>query len=175
RAGSAVERDIIGIVKRLAVGIAGPTGVVYGIRLLEALRSVAGVETHLVISAEGRRGIAQETDYRPAAVEALASRACDGGDTGAALAGGAVPPDGMIVAPCGVDTLAALAASHTGTLVARAGNLTLAEGRPLVLVVLETPLHLGHLRRLRALAEMGATILPPMPAFYVRPKTVDDL
>jgi len=162
-------------VMRLVVGLAGTTGAVYGIRLLEALRAVPDVETHLVVSREARRTIAAETDASAAAVEALADRAYDDRDIGAALASGSFGTAGMVVAPCGVDTLAALAASHAGTLIARAGDVTLKEGRPLVVVVPETPLHLGHLRRMLALAEMGATILPPMPAFYPRPKTVDDL
>ncbi len=161
--------------KRLVVGIGGGTGAVYGIRLLEALRGLAGVETHLVIGEAGRRGIAAETDYSPGAVEALAARVYDDRDIGAPLASDSCRTDGMVVAPCDVDTLAALAASQACTLIACAGDVTLKEGRPLVLVVLETPLHLGPARRLRALAEMGATILPPMPAFYPRPKTVDDL
>ena len=160
---------------RLVVGIGGATGVIYGIRLLEVLKGVPEVETHLIVSHAARRTIADETDYAPEGVEALATRAYDDHDIGAALASGSFKTAGMVVAPCGPDTLAALATSHAGTLIARAGDVTLKEGRPLVVVVRETPLHLGHLRRMLALAEMGAVILPPMPAFYPRPRTVDDL
>jgi 4-hydroxy-3-polyprenylbenzoate decarboxylase len=160
---------------RLAIGIGGATGAVYGVRLLEVLYGVPGVETHLVVSREARRTIAEETDYTAEAAEALATRAYDDRDIGAALASGSFHTAGMIVAPCGPDTLAALATSYAGSLIARAADVTLKEGRPLVVVVRETPLHLGHLRRMLALAEMGAVILPPMPAFYPRPRSVDDL
>lgn len=160
---------------RIAVGITGATGSIYGIRLLEVLRNVPDVETHLVISAAGKGRIAEETDWAVEAVEALATRAYDDRDIGAALASGSFPTAGMVIAPCSPDTVGALAHSLAGSLVARAGDVTLKEGRPLVLVVRETPLHLGHLRAMLALAEMGAVILPPLPAFYPRPQTIDDV
>jgi 4-hydroxy-3-polyprenylbenzoate decarboxylase len=160
---------------RLAVGIAGATGVVYGVRLLEVLKGAPGVETHLVVSRAARRLIAEETDYAVEAVAALATRSYDDRDIGAALASGSFGTAGMVIAPCDVATLGALATGHTGSLIARAGDVTLKEGRPLVAVVREAPWHLGHLRAMLALAEMGAVILPPMPAFYPRPRTIDDV
>jgi len=160
---------------RLAVGIGGATGAVYGIRLLEVLRSAHDVETHLVISRAAQRRIAAETDWAIEEVEALATRVYDDRDIGAALASGSFKTAGMVIAPCGVDTLAALAHSLAGSLIARAGDVTLKEGRTLVAVVRETPLHLGHLRAMLKLAEMGGVILPPLPAFYPRPRTVDEI
>lgn len=160
---------------RLAVGITGATGAIYGIRLLEVLRGAAGVETHLVISTAGKRRIAEETDWAVEDVEALATRTYDDRDIGAALASGSFPTGGMVIAPCGPETVGALAHSLAGSLIARAGDVTLKEGRPLVLVVRETPLHLGHLRAMLAVAEIGAVILPPLPAFYPRPQTIDDV
>jgi 4-hydroxy-3-polyprenylbenzoate decarboxylase len=160
---------------RLVVGLGGATGAIYGIRLLEVLRAAPDVETHLIVSQEARRVIADETDYPVEQVEALATAVHDDRDIGAALASGSFRTAGMVVAPCDAGTLAALAHSLAGTLIARAGDVTLKEGRPLVLVARETPLHLGHLRAMLALAEMGAVILPPLPAFYPRPRTVDDI
>lgn len=160
---------------RLVVGIGGATGAVYGIRLLEVLRGVPDVETHLVISAAARRIIVEETDWTVERVEGLATRTYDDRDIGAAPASGSFRTAGMVIAPCGPDTAGALAHSLAGSLIARAGDVTLKEGRPLILVARETPLHLGHLRALLALAEIGAVILPPLPAFYARPRTIDDL
>jgi 4-hydroxy-3-polyprenylbenzoate decarboxylase len=160
---------------RLVVGISGASGSIYGIRLLEVLREVAGLETHLVISRAAKRTLVDETDYTVRDVEALATRVYDDRDIGAALASGSFRTTGMVVAPCSIKTLSALANSHADTLIARAGDVTLKEGRPLVVVVRETPLHVGHLRQMLALAEMGAVLLPPVPAFYHRPKTVRDL
>jgi flavin prenyltransferase len=160
---------------RLVIGIGGATGAVYGLRLLEVLHAAPSIETHLVLSPEARRTIPAETAYTAEAVEALATRAYDDRDIGAAPASGSFHTRGMIVAPCGPDGLAALATGHAGSLLARAADVTLKERRTLVVVVRETPLHLGHLRRMLLLAEMGAVILPPMPAFYPRPRTVDDL
>lgn len=160
---------------RLALGISDTTGVVYGIRLLEVLRGAPDVETHLVISRAARRAIAHETDYDVEEVDALATRTYDDRDLGAALSSGSFRTAGMVIAPCGIETVAALARSDAASLITRAGDVTLQEGRPLVVVVRETPLHLGHLRQLLALAEMGGVILPPMPAFYPRPRTVDDI
>ncbi len=160
---------------RLVVGISGSTGAIYGIRLLEVLRDTPGLETHLIISGPAKRTILEETDYAVKDVEALASRVYDNRDIGAALASGSFRTAGMVIAPCSVKTASALATCHADTLICRAGDVTLKEGRPLIVVVRETPLHVGHLRQLLALAEIGAVILPPMPAFYDRPKTIDDL
>ncbi len=161
--------------RRLVVGISGSTGSIYGIRLLEVLRDEPDLETHLVISGPAKRTIVEETDYAIKDVEALATRAYDNRDIGAALASGSFKTAGMIIAPCSIKTVSALANCYADTLISRAGDVTLKEARPLVVVVRETPLHLGHLRQLVALAEVGAVILPPMPAFYNRPKTLDDI
>jgi 4-hydroxy-3-polyprenylbenzoate decarboxylase len=161
--------------QRLVVGISGASGSIYGIRLLEVLREVPGLETHLVVSRAAKRTLVEETEYSVRDVERLATRVYDDRDIGAALASGSFRTAGMLIAPCSIKTLSALATSHTDTLIARAGDVTLKEGRPLVVVVRETPLHAGHLRQMLALAEMGAVILPPVPAFYHRPKTIRDL
>ncbi len=160
---------------RLVVGISGSTGAIYGIRLLEVLRTVPGIETHLIISGPGKRTILGETDYSLQDVEARADRVYDNRDIGAALASGSFRTSGMVIAPCSIKTASALATCHADTLICRAGDVTLKEGRPLIVLVRETPLHVGHLRQLLALAEAGAVILPPMPAFYDRPKTIEDL
>jgi 4-hydroxy-3-polyprenylbenzoate decarboxylase len=162
-------------VKRLVVGISGASGAIYGIRFLELLRGIPDVEPHLIISEAGRRTIVEETDYSVAAVEGLAPRRYRNRDIGAAVASGSFRTDGMVIVPCSIKSAAAVAYSLADTLIARAADVTLKEGRPLVLVVRESPLHLGHLRVLTALAEMGAVVLPPMPAFYHRPKQIDDL
>jgi 4-hydroxy-3-polyprenylbenzoate decarboxylase len=148
---------------RLVVGITGASGSIYGIRLLEVLRGNADVQTHVVISAAGKRTLVEETRYSVADVEALAHHRYDVKDIGASIASGSIR------------TAAAIAACHSDTLVSRAADVTLKEGRPLVLVVRETPLHLGHLRVLVALAEMGAVVMPPMPAFYNRPSGLDEI
>ena len=160
---------------RLVVGISGASGSIYGIRLLEVLRDVTGLETHLIISRAAKRTLLDETEYTVRDVEALATRVYDDRDIGAALASGSFRTAGMVIAPCSIKTLSALANSYADTLIARAGDVTLKEGRPLVVVVRETPLHAGHLRLMLALAEMGAVILPPVPAFYHHPKTIRDL
>jgi 4-hydroxy-3-polyprenylbenzoate decarboxylase len=160
---------------RLVVGISGASGSIYGIRLLEVLREVPGLDTHLVVSRAAKRTLVEETEYSVRDVERLATRVYDDRDIGAALASGSFRTAGMVIAPCSIKTLSALATCHTDTLIARAGDVTLKEGRPLVVVVRETPLHVGHLRQMLALAEMGAVILPPVPAFYHRPKTIREL
>jgi 4-hydroxy-3-polyprenylbenzoate decarboxylase len=162
-------------VRRLVVGISGASGVVYGIRLLELLREAPSVELHLIVSDAARRTIAEETDMSSSAVESLAARRYSNKDIGAAVASGSFKTDGMVIAPCSIKTAAGIAHCTADTLMVRAADVTLKEGRPLILLVRETPLHLGHLRVLTALAEMGAVILPPMPAFYHRPKQIDDL
>ncbi len=160
---------------RLVVGITGASGSVYGIRLLEVLRATTTVELHLVISAAGKRTLVEETDHSVAEVEALAHHHYDVKDIGATLASGSFRTGGMVIAPCSIKTAGAIASCYSDTLIARAADVTLKEGRPLILLVRETPLHLGHLRVLTSLAEMGAVILPPVPAFYNRPKVLDDV
>ncbi|MFQ5829978.1 MAG: UbiX family flavin prenyltransferase [Candidatus Methylomirabilia bacterium] len=161
--------------RRIVVGITGATGAIYGVRLLELLQTIPEAEVHLVISRPGKRIIVEETDYAVKDVEALAHRVYDNQDIGAALASGSFKTDGMVIAPCSIRTASAVAHCRSDTLVARAADVTLKEGRSLVLLVREAPLHVGHLRCLLALAEMGAVLLPPMPAFYHRPKQIDDL
>jgi 4-hydroxy-3-polyprenylbenzoate decarboxylase len=157
------------------VGMSGASGAIYGVRFLELLRGLSDVESHLVVSDAARRTIVEETDFTPRDVEALAAQRYSNKDIGAALASGSFKTAGMVVVPCSIKTAAAIAHCLADTLIARAADVTLKEGRPLILVVRESPLHLGHLRVLTALAEMGAVILPPMPAFYNRPKQIDDL
>ena len=162
-------------VKRIVVGITGASGVIYGVRFLDLLRGFPDVEIHLVISGPGKRTIVEETDYAVGEVEALAHRHYDDRDIGAALASGSFRTDGMAIVPCSIKTASAVAYCHSDTLLSRAADVTLKERRPLILLVRESPLHAGHLRCLLALVEMGAVVLPPMPAFYNRPKQIDDL
>jgi 4-hydroxy-3-polyprenylbenzoate decarboxylase len=162
-------------VKRIVVGISGASGAVYGIRFLDLLRGLPDVETHLVVSDPAKRTIVEETDWAVKDVEALAARRYDNKDIGAAIASGSFKTDGMVIVPCSVKAAASVAHCLADNLMTRAADVTLKEGRPLILVVRETPLHLGHLRVLTALAEMGVVILPPMPAFYNRPKQIEDL
>jgi 4-hydroxy-3-polyprenylbenzoate decarboxylase len=161
--------------RRLLVGISGASGSAYGIRLLETLRGHAAIETHLIISASGKRTLVEETDFSVKDVEALADVVYDNRDVGAAPASGSFKTMGMVVAPCSIKTVSALANGFTDTLIARAGDVALKEGRPLVAVVRETPLHAGHLRQLLAFAEIGGIVMPPVPAFYHRPRTIDDI
>lgn len=161
--------------KRIVVGVSGASGSIYGIRLLEHLRKDPAVEIHLVLSASGKRTLAEETDYTVARVEALGHVVYDNRDVGASLASGSFRTAGMVIVPCSIKTVSALANCYADTLIARAGDVTLKEGRPLVAVVRETPLHVGHLKQMLAFAEMGGILLPPMPAFYQRPRTVDDI
>ena len=160
---------------RLVVAITGATGSIYGIRLLQVLRGYPDIETHLVVSRPGKRTIVEETDVSVAEVEALATHRYDNADIGAAIASGSFHTAGMVIAPCSIKTAAAVAACHSDNLIARAADVTLKEGRPLIMLVRETPLHVGHLRMMLALAEMGAVVLPPMPAFYNRPRDLDDI
>lgn len=158
--------------KRLIVGVSGASGVIYGIRLLEVLRGVDGVETHLVLSPAARRTVALETDFSVEQVEALADRVYRPGDLAAAISSGSCRSAGMIVAPCSMKTASGIAHSYSDNLLLRAADVALKEQRRLVLLVRETPLHLGHLRTLLQLAEMGAIVMPPVPAFYHRPRTL---
>lgn len=159
---------------RLVVGISGATGSIYGIRLLQALRQ-QGIETHLVISPDGERNIELETGYSVAAVKALASEVYDFHDVGAAIASGSFVTAGMVIAPCSIKSLSGVANSYNENLLIRAADVCLKEGRKLVMVVRETPLHKGHLELMLRAVEMGAVILPPMPAFYHLPQSIDDL
>jgi 4-hydroxy-3-polyprenylbenzoate decarboxylase len=159
---------------RVIVALTGASGAVLGVRALERLRTL-GVETHLVLSAAGRITIAQETDRKVSDVLALAHTSYDPRDIGATIASGSYPVLGMIVIPCSVKTLSAIANSYADDLIARAADVTLKEGRPLVLVVRETPLHRGHLRLMDLAARAGAVIFPPVPAFYQRPATLDEM
>jgi flavin prenyltransferase len=159
---------------RLIVGLSGASGVVYGIRLLEALRDL-DIESHLVMSKAAEMTIAYETDLKPKQVAAKADIVYAIGDIGAAIASGTFKTGGMVIAPCSVRTMSEIATGVTTTLLTRAADVALKERRPLILMVRETPLHLGHLRTMVALAEMGAIILPPVPAFYAEPRTLADL
>lgn len=161
--------------KRIVVGLSGASGAIYGIRFLELLRARPDVEAHLVVSDAAKRTIVEETDWAVKDVLALAARRYDNKDIGAAIASGSFKTEGMVIVPCSVKAAASVAHCLADNLLTRAADVTLKEGRPLILVVRETPLHLGHLRVLTALAEMGAVILPPMPAFYNRPKQIEDL
>lgn len=161
--------------QRLIVAITGASGVIYGIRTLEALRSRPEIETHLVLTAAARATIAQETSLSPRDVESLASVVHPPSNIGAAIASGSFETLGMIVAPCSIKSLSAIANCYSADLVSRAADVQLKEGRPVVLLVRETPLHAGHLRLMSQAAESGAVIMPPVPAFYDRPATIDDI
>jgi 4-hydroxy-3-polyprenylbenzoate decarboxylase len=159
--------------ERLVVGISGASGVAYGIRLLDALSELR-IESHLVVSKAAEMTIALETKLKPKAVAAKADFAYAPGDIGAPIASGTFKTKGMIVAPCSVRTWSEIATGVTTTLLTRAADVALKERRPLILMVRETPLHAGHLRALAQLAEMGAIILPPVPAFYDEPHRISD-
>ncbi len=160
-------------VKRIVVGISGASGVIYGIRLLEVLHGVEEVETHLILTSAARRTIALETDVSIERIEGLADRVYRPGDIAAAVSSGSFRTSGMIVAPCSIKTVSGIATSYSDNLLLRAADVALKERRPLVLLVRETPLHLGHLRLLVQVAELGAVVMPPVPAFYHRPATVE--
>lgn len=160
--------------RRLVIGISGASGVILGIRLLEMVREM-GLETHLVLSPAARVTIAQETTWKVSDVQAIASVVHSHADIGASIASGSFPTQGMVVVPCSIKTLSAVANSYADDLIARAADVTLKEGRPLILVVRETPLHRGHLRLMSLAAEAGAVIFPPVPAFYARPQSLDEV
>jgi 4-hydroxy-3-polyprenylbenzoate decarboxylase len=157
---------------RLVVGVSGASGVVYGLRALDACREL-GIESHLVLSKAAALTLAQETGLAPADLNARAGVVHKVSDIGASIASGSFKTLGMIVAPCSVRTMSEIATGVTSSLLSRAADVTLKERRPLVLMVRETPLHLGHLRTLVKLAEMGAVIAPPLPAFYAQPATLE--
>lgn len=159
---------------RLVVGITGATGAIYGIRTLEALRS-SGVESHLVISPWGEKTIEAEASHSVEAVKALAFRCYDPSDLGAPISSGSYLTEGMVIVPCSMKTLAAIANGYSENLIERAADVTIKEHRPLVLVVRETPLSAIHLENMLKLARLGVTIMPPMPAFYCGPRSIDDI
>ncbi len=161
--------------RRVIIAITGASGAVYGIRALEMLRQSDDVETHLVISTSAKITIGLETDMTVAEVEALADTVYGSRDIAATISSGSFQTAGMLVAPCSIKTLSAIATSHSADLISRAADVTLKERRPLVLMVRETPFHRGHLRLMDQAAEAGAVIYPPVPAFYNRPATIDDL
>ena len=159
---------------RLIVGVSGASGVVYGLRALDACREM-GVESHLVFSRAAALTLSQETELSMADVNRRADVVHKIGDVGASIASGSFRTLGMIVAPCSVKTMSEIATGVTSSLMSRAADVTLKERRPLVLMVRETPFHLGHLRTMTQLTEMGAVICPPLPAFYARPKSIEEM
>jgi 4-hydroxy-3-polyprenylbenzoate decarboxylase len=159
---------------RLIIGITGATGTIYGVRLLERLRE-SGVETHLVISRWGARTLLHETPYTREQVEALATVAYAPGDMGASISSGSFRTDGMIIAPCSAKSLAAIAHGYGENLIHRAADVVLKERRKLVLAVREAPLSSIHLENMLTLSRMGAMVMPPLPAFYNHPRTIDDI
>jgi len=161
--------------RRLIVAITGATGSVYGVRLLETLRRLGGVETHLLISSAGWLNIQHELDLDRTTVHALADVVHNVRDVGASIASGSFATDGMIVAPCSMKTLASIALGLSDNLITRAADVVLKERRRLVLMVRETPFNLAHLRNMTSVTEMGGVIFPPLPAFYHRPASIDEM
>ena len=161
--------------RRIIVAISGASGAVYGVRLLQVLRDTPGVESHLVVSSAGWRNVEEEHGLQRADIEALAHHVHDIANIGAAIASGSFQSSGMVVAPCSMRTLAAIAHGLSDNLITRAADVLLKERRRLVLMVRESPLSLIHLRNMVGATEAGAIICPPMPAFYLRPKTIDDI
>ena len=161
--------------RKLIIGISGASGAVYGIRTLQLLRDMSDIETHLVLSPSAKRTILEETDWDVPAVEALADVVHSHRDIGAAIASGSFRTIGMLVAPCSIKSLSGIANCYSDNLLTRAADVCLKERRRLVLLVRETPLHLGHIELLGQAVRYGAVVLPPMPAFYNRPQTVDDI
>ncbi|WP_423192493.1 UbiX family flavin prenyltransferase [Cupriavidus sp. H18C2] len=164
-----------GAPQRLIVAITGATGAIYGVRLLQVLRDVATVETHLLMSPAGVMNLQHELDIGRADVEALADVVHNVRDIGATIASGSFRADAMIVAPCSMRTLAAVAHGLSDNLITRAADVTLKERRKLVLMVRETPLNLAHLRNMTAVTEMGGIVFPPVPGFYQKPQTIEEL
>jgi 4-hydroxy-3-polyprenylbenzoate decarboxylase len=160
---------------KILIGINGATGVIYGIRLLQVLSGMKDAETHLIISAAGEQTIEIETEFKVKEVKGMADYCYAIEDIGARLASGSFQHDGMIVAPCSMKTLSALAHSYADNLLTRAADVTLKERRRLLLLVRETPLHLGHLKNMTSVTEMGAIVMPPSPTFYGRPQTIQDI
>jgi 4-hydroxy-3-polyprenylbenzoate decarboxylase len=160
--------------KRIVIGISGASGVIYGVRMLELLKET-DFETHLIISESGRLNIEIETGYKPRDVEAMADFVYDHKDMAASLSSGSFLTEGMVVIPCTIKSLSGIAHSYNENLLVRAADVTLKEKRKLVLVVRETPLHIGHLRLMTLAAEMGAHLVPPVPSFYHQPETIEDI
>jgi 4-hydroxy-3-polyprenylbenzoate decarboxylase len=160
---------------RLIIGISGSSGVIYGIRMLEMLRAFDEVETHLVMSRYGRLNIELETDYSPKEVEALADEVHGDRNQAASISSGSFGVDGMIVAPCSMKSLSAIVHSYADSLLVRAADVCLKERKQLVLMPRETPLHTGHCKLLYEASQLGAIIAPPMPAFYNKPESLDDM
>lgn len=160
---------------RLLVGITGASGVIHGVRLLEVLRGIPSVETHVILSNAAKQTLALETNHTVDAVVRLADHVYRPNDIAAGPSSGSFRTAGMVVIPCSMKTLSGIANSYADNLLIRAADVTLKDRRPLVLVVRETPLHVGHLRLMTRVAEMGAVVMPPMPAFYHRPASVDDI
>ena len=161
--------------KRIIVGLSGSSGAIYGARLVDVLSQLPEVETHLVLTAGARATISYETRYEPDEVAAMADVVYQDTEMGSAIASGTFVTDGMIVAPCSIKTLSSIAQSFDANLITRAADVCLKERRKLVLVVRETPLHAGHLRLMSQATESGAVILPPVPGFYTKPTSVDEI
>jgi 4-hydroxy-3-polyprenylbenzoate decarboxylase len=157
------------------VAITGASGAIYGIRLLEVLSGMKGIETHLVVSENGEKIIRHETGYTLARLRKMAAFSHGINDVGATIASGSFHRDAMVVAPCSIKTMSGLANSYTENLIVRAGDVTLKERKPLVLLVRETPFHAGHLESMLRLTRMGAVVMPPIPTFYNKPKTIADI
>ena len=161
--------------KRIVVGISGASGSAYGVRLIERLKELPETETHLILSRPGEKTLFHETGRTAADMKQLASHWHPIDAIGAPIASGSYPVDAMVIAPCSIHTMSAIAGGIASNLMVRAADVTLKERRPLILLVRETPFHLGHLRTMVSLAEMGAIVAPPLPVFYTKPKTVDDI
>ena len=160
---------------RLIIGITGATGAIYGVELLKAINALEGWESHVVLSEAGALNLMHELKMRRKDLEKLATAAYNPKDIGAAIASGSFLTEGMVIAPCSMKTLAAVAHAHADDLISRAADVVLKERRRLVLIPRETPLNLAHLRNMTAVTEMGAIVMPPMPAFYALPKSIEDL
>ncbi len=161
--------------KRLIIGISGASGAIYGVRLLEVLQAVPDIETHLIMSNAARQTLALETDLQLRDVQSLADVVHDSRDIAASVSSGSFKTAGMVILPCSMKTLSGIVHSYTDNLLTRAADVVLKERRRLVLCVRETPLHLGHLRMMTTAAELGAIVMPPVPAFYHRPQTLQDI
>ncbi len=172
--GNILEVDHETIPRRLVIGITGASGAILGIRMLEVLKPT-DIETHLVLSTVAEQTIVQETDWKIVDVLSLANVCYEFQDVGAAIASGSFTTMGMVIIPCSIKTLSAVANSYTDELIARAADVCLKEGRPLVLVIRETPYHPGHIRLMSEAAHAGAVIFPPTPAFYIHPQSMDEM
>lgn len=161
--------------KRLIIGISGASGAIYGVRLLEVLQAVPDIETHLIMSNAARQTLALETDLQLRDVQSLADVVHDSRDIAASVSSGSFKTAGMVILPCSMKTLSGIVHSYTDNLLTRAADVVLKERRRLVLCVRETPLHLGHLRMMTTAAELGVIVMPPVPAFYHRPQTLQDI